>query len=86
MELQHFLHERMILTGATAHPVDEVINLIDKSLEHRTLIVREKRQQLPQRAATGLGVSAGEGHEPALTGFAVLARFNDLLVDDGGGV
>ena len=76
----------MILTRTTAHAVDEVVDLINEGFEHRTLIGGEKRQELAQRAATGLRVRTGEGHEPRLAGFAVLAGFEDLLVDNGSGV
>ena len=75
----------MILTRAPAYAVDEVVDLINKGFEHRTLISREKRQELAQCATTGLRVRTGEGHEPRLAGFAVLAGFEDLLVDDGRG-
>jgi hypothetical protein len=73
----------MILPRTTAHAVDEVVDLINKGLEHWPLISREKRQELAQRAATGLRLRTGKGHEPRLAGFAVLAGFKDLLVDDG---
>ena len=76
----------MILTGATAHAVDEVVDLINEGFEHRTLIGGEKRQELAQRAATGLRVRTRKGHQPRLASFAVLAGFEDLLVDDGRGV